>query len=498
MNGEQRSGERPIIVSNRLPIVVKRGEEDRWLVEPGSGGLVTAMAPVLRHRGGVWIGWPGAIEEDGLELEGLFKEAGKDAGYTLLPVLLSAEEQAGYYQGFSNEILWPLFHDLPSHCVFDPAYWKIYQSANRKFAETIAGVAGDDDFIWVHDYHLIAVANELRQLRAPSRIAFFLHIPFPALDIFVRLPWRFQVLQALLQYDLIGFQTLRDRRNFLQCVRTLFRDVEISGKGQVVTVRAGSREVRVGAFPISIDFHEFAKLAATKAVADKAWYLHEDLPQRQILLGVDRLDYTKGVPEKLNAYRNALQRYPELQQNTVLVQVLVPSRRDIPKYLDLKTEIERMVGEINGEFTQSGWVPIHYIFRTLERTELVAYYRTAEIALVTPLKDGMNLVAKEYCASNLEGNGVLILSEFAGAAAQLQNGALLVNPHDIEGVADAIHRAYTMSEQARRSRMRKLRRSIRKYNIFWWVNSFLQAAIAKHLDNFPVVEDYIPRAEALE
>ncbi len=497
MSGNRKLSERLVIVSNRLPIALSRREDGEWVIESGSGGLVTAMAPVLRHRGGVWIGWPGAVEEDGLQLDSLLHQAGRDSGYRLTPVLLTAEEKEKYYQGFSNEIVWPLFHDLTSHCVFDPSYWHVYCGVNRKFAHVLADTAGEGDFIWVHDYHLMTVAKELRQLRPSARIAFFLHIPFPPLDIFVRLPWRFQILQALLEYDLIGFQTLRDRRNFIQCVRTLVKHVTLVGKGQVVTVHVGKREVRIGTFPISIDFNEFAKLAATKEVAEKAWFLHEDLPQRQIILGVDRLDYTKGVPEKLNAFRNALRRYPELQQRVVLVQVLVPSRRDIPKYLDLKTEIERTVGEINGEFTQSGWVPIHYIFRTLDRIELCAYYRTAEIALVTPLKDGMNLVAKEYCASNLEQNGVLILSEFAGAAAQLQKGALLVNPHDTEGVADAIYEAWQMPRDARRVRMRKLRHSIRKYNIFWWVNSFLQAAIAKHLDNFPLVDDYIPKAELL-
>ncbi|HFE53268.1 MAG TPA: trehalose-6-phosphate synthase, partial [Bacteroidetes bacterium] len=227
-------------------------------------------------------------------------------------------------------------------------------------------------------------------------------------------------------------------------------------------------------------------------VATAAWYIHEHLPERKIVLGVDRLDYTKGIPERLEAFRLTLQRYPELQEKIVLVQVVVPSRREIPQYVQLKEEIERLVGEINGQFTRSGWVPIHYIFRNLQRLELVAYYRTAEIALITPLKDGMNLVAKEYCASKVEEDGVVILSEFAGAAAQFQRGALLVNPHDVVGVAEAIYEAYTMSPEERRRRMRRLRQAIRRYNIFWWVDAFLQAAIARRLDTFPVLMDYIP------
>ncbi|KPL19348.1 MAG: alpha,alpha-trehalose-phosphate synthase [candidate division Zixibacteria bacterium SM23_81] len=483
---------RLIIVSNRLPIVLTRGKKDQWQLKRGTGGLVTALAPVLRDRGGIWIGWPGTAAKHDVEMDKLLASATKDSGYTLKPVMLTAEDRSKYYRGFSNEVLWPLFHDLQSYCNFRPDYLFAYQRVNKKFAQVIAQNSRTDDFIWVHDYHLMGVAKALRDLGSNSRSGFFLHTPFPSLDIFLKLPWRFHILRALLEYDLIGFQTLRDRRNFVQCVRTLVKDTNIFGRGQVLTLRFGNRKLRVGAFPISIDFNEFAKLAKEKEVANRAWYIHEDLPHQKIILGVDRLDYTKGIPEKLKAFRNALSRFPNLQEKVVLIQVLVPSRRGIPKYRDLKTEIERLVGEINGQFTRSGWVPIHYIFRSLERKELLAYYRTAEIALLTPLKDGMNLVAKEYCASNLEENGVLILSEFAGATAQLQKSALLVNPHDIEGMAEAIYQAFRMPQEERRSRMKKLRQSIRKYNIFWWVNCFLQAAIAKRLDNFPVLADYVP------
>jgi trehalose 6-phosphate synthase len=494
MKAGKLNGNRLIIVSNRLPIVLSRDSEGNWQVEPGSGGLVTAMAPVLRDRGGVWIGWPGTTAvTQASEIEELLAHTTKDAGYTFKPVILTEEEKNLYYRGFANEVLWPLFHDLQSRCNFRPEYWLTYKEVNTKFARTIAENAGQDDFIWVHDYHLMYVARALRQLGVETKCGFFLHTPFPPLDVFLKLPWRSQILLALLEYDLIGFQTLRDRRNFIQCVRILIRRVKISGRGQVLSLRFGKRDIRVGSFPISIDFSEFANLAKSKEVAEHAWYIHEHFPHQQIILGVDRLDYTKGIPQKFMAFRNMLERFPELQEKVVLIQILVPSRRDIPEYEDLKIEIEGLVGEINGQLTRSGWVPIHYIFRHFNRQELLAYYRTAEIALVTPLKDGMNLVAKEYCASNLEETGALILSEFAGATAQLQGGTLLVNPHDIEGVAETIYQAYRMAEENRRMRMRKLRRSIRRHDIFWWVNSFLEAAIAKHLDNFPVLEDYAPR-----
>jgi len=485
---------RLIIVSNRLPIVLTRAENGQWRSEPGSGGLITAMAPVLRHRSGMWIGWPGTVEEEDADLDAALAQATEDFGYALVPVALTRRERDEFYLGFSNEIIWPLFHDLQTRCNFDPAYWTTYEAVNRKFAHVIVQTARSGDYIWVHDYHLIDVASALRDLGVDSPIGFFLHIPFPPLDIFLKLPWRFQILRALLMYDLIGFQTLRDRRNFVQCVRALLSDVRIRGKGQVIAADIDGREVHLGSFPIGIDFRAFAQQAATRAVADAATRIHAALPEQQLIFSTDRLDYTKGIPEKLAAFRHALVRFPKLQGRVTLIQVVVPSRMGIPEYDDLKAQIERLVGEINGQFTRSNWVPIHYMFRSLERSELLAYYRTSEIALITPLKDGMNLVAKEYCACSLEG-GVLILSEFAGAAAQLQKDALLVNPYDTTGVAGAIARAWTMSGEERQARMRNLRRSIRDRDIFWWEDAFLRAGTAYQRTDFTLLEDYVPTDE---
>ncbi len=482
--------ERLIVASNRLPFVMNKGPDGRWRITPGTGGLVTALLPVLRDRGGIWIGWPGTVE--GLEDIGqVLADSNQDAGYALVPITLTANEVHDFYFGFSNEVIWPLFHDLHSHCNFDPTYWQSYCEVNRKYAQVITRHSKPGDFIWIHDYHLMNVALDLRKLGVKSKVGFFLHTPFPALDIFLKLPWRFQLLRALLEYDLIGFQTLRDRRNFIQCLRTLVKDATVAGKGQVVLVKAAGHEVRVGAFAISIDYNAFVQQAAKPEVEEKVRQLRELLPHRQLILGLDRLDYTKGIPHRLEAFRDALRRYPELHNRVTLIQVVVPSREDIPMYHELRTTIEQLVGQINGEFTKpGGWVPIHYIFRSLTQVELLSYYRAAEIALVTPLKDGMNLVAKEFCTSSIDEDGVLILSEFAGAAAQLQNGALLVNPYDIEGVADAIYRAFKMEKAERQARMRRMRRLISKYDIFWWVDSFLQAVIAKDLSAFPLLEDY--------
>jgi trehalose 6-phosphate synthase/phosphatase len=488
--------QRLVVVSNRLPIILSRDAAGALVATPGAGGLVTSLAPVLRHRGGVWVGWAG-LPGDDPALQQAVAGAPGHAGYDVATVPLSEEEQAGFYHGFSNEVLWPLFHSLDAACNFDPAYWTSYCTVNRRYAQVVAEHARSDDFVWVHDYQLLLVGGALRDLGWTAPMAFFLHIPFPPLEGFLRLPWRFQVLRSLLAYDLVGFQTVQDRRNFITCVRTLLRGgVRLSAGGQRVELPDG-HVVRIGTFPIGIDAMAYERQAASAEVGALAAALHAQLPDRQLILGVDRLDYTKGIPERLEAFRLALRRFPELHRRVTLIQVVVPSRADIGSYHDLKERIDRLVGEINGEFTHpGGWVPIHYVFRPLPRADLLAYYRACEVALITPLRDGMNLVAKEYCACTANGDGVLILSEFAGAAAQLQRGALLVNPYDVERVATAIHQAVTMPLSERRTRMRRLRRVVRSQDVFWWVESFLGAAFARDLAAFPHPADYVPREEA--
>ena len=483
--------ERLVVVSNRLPVSCRRDDGGGWRSEPASGGLVTALAPVLRHRGGVWVGWNGAAgDDDGLAA--VLDAAGKEAGYTLRSVSLTAEEVHDFYLGFSNEIVWPLFHDLQSLCNFEPVYWRTYCEVNRKYAGVVASEVQPGDFIWVHDYHLMNLAAELRRAGVTSRMGFFLHIPFPPPDLFFKMPWRAELLRALLEFDLIGFQTLRDRRNFIQCVRTLVRNAQCEGRGQVLLVSALDRVVRVGSFPISIDYNAFMRQAVAPEVAERARELHRLLPNRKLILGVDRLDYTKGIPLRLQAFQNLLQHHPELRERVSYIQVVVPSREDIPEYQELKTGIEQLVSKINGTFVKpGGWVPVWYVYRSLSRLDLLAYYRAADIALVTPLRDGMNLVAKEYCACSIEEDCALILSEFAGAAAQLGKNALLVNPYDVEGVAEAIRQAYHMEKSERQARMQRMRRSIREHDVFRWVDSFLQAAITRDLQAFPQPEGLV-------
>lgn len=477
---------RLIVVSNRLPVGLSK-QEDGWTIKPGAGGLVTALAPVLRNRGGIWIGWSGAHTDE--DLSGQFAAYSKKAGYSLVPVDLSQEQVDNYYFGFSNEVVWPLFHDFQSRCHFNPVYWRTYKEVNQIFAKKVAENLRPRDYIWVHDYHLFHVAHYLKKMGVEQKCGFFLHIPFPPPDIFLKLPWRDQVLRSLMDYELVGFQTMRDRKNFVRCLQTLIPEAKVSGRGGVVTASVGEHKVRLGAIPISIDYSLFAETARLPKVADKRHELKRTYKGRKIILGVDRLDYSKGIPQRLEAIRVALEQHKDLIGRINFLQILVPSRENVSEYDKLKNEIDQLVGQINGQFSMPGWIPIHYYYTSFPRDELVAFYRAADIALVTPLKDGMNLVAKEYCSSKVREVGVLLLSEFAGAAAQLQRyGAELVNPYDVEGVADAIYAACEMDEREMRNRLRRIRRFVREHDIYWWVDSFLMAAFSRHLRDFPTME----------
>ncbi|HHE46166.1 MAG TPA: trehalose-6-phosphate synthase [Bacteroidetes bacterium] len=483
---------RIVAVSNRLPIKLERVKEE-WRIRAGGGGLVTAMAPVLRNRGGIWIGWSGTTEE--VDWRDLLGDTSSEIGYDLHTVTLTRQELEGFYEGFSNDVIWPMFHDLQTRCKFAPDYWYHYLNVNGKFSDAVEKHSVESDFIWVHDYHLIHLAQMLRMRNVKRRTGFFLHIPFPSVDIFLKMPWRAQILQAMTEYDLIGFQTLHDRRNFIQCLQFFIPNVSISGRGAVVTAQMGDRSFRIGSFPISIDYETFARDAATPEVLSHISWLQRSMFSQNIALGVDRLDYTKGLPERLHAFGNALERYPELRKKLTLIQVVVPSRITMVEYQALKAEVEQLVGEINGKFTRDGWIPIHYLFRNLDRNELLAYYRAARIGLVTPLKDGMNLVSKEYCTCNIEEEGVLILSEFAGSASQFHKYALLVNPHDIEGTADAIYEAYKMPLEEKKYRMHQLREIVKRNDIYKWVDDYLQAALSKQLNDFPSLDEYVPQID---
>ena len=455
---------RVLVVSDRLPIQLTCEVGEGWRADRAHGSLVAALNPVLRERRGVWIGWPGVAEEKAPEPQ-VLAGAIQAGGSSMRPVSLSARDVQGAYDGFGGGIIWPLFHEQPLECRFDPAAWQAYRRVNRKFAraaaKTLSRTSRESDLLWVHNHLLMNVAAELRTLRVPCRTAFFLHLPFPAPDLFLKLPWRERLLRGLLAYDQLGFQTPRDLQNFLDCANAL----------------NVSQEIRANAFPIGVDFHSVAERAGSPEVVSAAARLREQHGGRSLILGIDRLDRSKGISEKLEAFAELLARRPELHDRVSLIQVVVPSREDLPRHRELGCEIARQVGEINGRFSRPGWIPVHFLQRTLTPDELLAHYRAADVALITPLREGMNLVAKEYCAARVDGQGTLVLSEFAGAAFQLSPGALLVNPHNATATARTLHKALRMAEGERGRRMRSLREEVRRHDIFWRAESFLARAL---------------------
>lgn len=459
------SGDRLVVVSNRIPISFSH-ENGHLVAKPSSGGLIGALEPVLKDHGGIWVGSAGS--EDSPELREQLEAATGEHSFRYVPVFLSPEEQANYYEGFSNAVLWPLFHDLQSRCVFDPVYWDSYQRVNGKFAAAIDSAAEDDDTIWVQDYQLMQVARALRAKRPNAFLSFFLHIPFPSPDIFGKLPWRRQVLEDLLSFDFIGLQTGRDERNLVACLRCYTPHARISGRGERRMVVSDSGTTTISALPISIDYNDFAEAAKAPEITNRVDEIRSHSQEQQIAIGVDRLDYTKGIPERIRALRALFRMHPEYRRKLTLIQVVVPSREGIPAYQELRSEIERLVSSVNGELAEPGWTPIQYIHRSVPREELLALYRAAHIALVTPLKDGMNLVAKEFCACHVENDGVLVLSEFAGAMPELRAGAIGVHPYDEIGIAHAIKRAVEMPQPERHRRMLRLRHQIRQSDILAW------------------------------
>lgn len=496
-----RTPGRIIVVSERLPIVLTREEGTRWRAAPARGALISALAPVLCDRRGVWIGWPGVTVEELPGIRRVLAGAIQEGGYSLRPVALTGRDRTGG-AAFCGEVLWPLFHGLSTECNFDRAHWQAFRRMSCKYARAVAkavAVSGGSDLVWVQDHPLINVALEMRRYGVQSPAAFFLHLPFPSPDLFMMLPWRDRLLSALLAYDRIGFQTTTDLANFLACVRTLAPWALLSRGGEGLwSVEMGRRPgqgrphtTEAGVFPVGIDFREVAAGAESQKVAERAAALKAAHAGRQIVLGVDRLDRSKGLPEKLRAFADLLTRHPELREKVSLVQVVVPERESQPRHAALREEIERRVGEINGRFGVPGWVPVHYVHRWLEPVKLQAWYRAADVLLLTPLRAGMELVAKEYCAARVQGDGVLILSEFAGAAAQLGNGALLVNPHHVEATSRALVRALRMKPAERAARMSALRSEVQEHDVFWWADSFLAAALREPGNRMPGLRNYL-------
>jgi alpha,alpha-trehalose-phosphate synthase [UDP-forming] len=454
-----------VVVASRLPVDRGEGPEGEADWRPSPGGLVTALEPVMREAGGVWIGWSG----DAGPAPGPFRANGLD----LVGVGLSADQVRDYYEGFCNGTLWPIYHDVIVSPEFHRRWWDAYVTVNRYFAQAAAAQAAPGATVWVHDYQLQLVPRMLRERRSDVRIGFFNHIPFPGYEIFAQLPWRRQVVQGLLGADLLGFQRAADASNFLRACR---RAAGHSTHGSAVRVNdaAGTRQVRAAAFPISIDAAGLEEIARREEVRKRAEEIRMAVDQPEVLmLGVDRLDYTKGILHRLKAYGELLNE-GRLGPRVVLVQVASPSRERVEAYRELRDEVELMVSRINGDHAEVGSPPVHYLHQSFPKEELVAFYLAADVMLVTPLRDGMNLVAKEYVACRYDESGALVLSEFTGAADELRS-AFLVNPHDIEGLKDAIVRAATVSPAEARRRMRSMRRRVGEHDVARWAADFLGA-----------------------
>jgi len=471
-----------VAVANRLPVdfTVDESGGVSWTRSPG--GLVTALEPMMQAADGAWVGWSGAPD--------LAHEPFDADDMRLVPVTLTAEEIELYYEGFSNDTLWPLYHDVITAPAYHRQWWDAYRKVNRRFAEAAAAQAAPGATVWVHDYQLQLVPAMVRELRPDVRIGFFNHIPFPGLEIFAQLPWRRPIVEGLLGADVIGFQRASDASNFVRAVR---RFTDLTTRGQVITVTddAGRvvRHVRAAPFPISIDSRHFDELARSPEVQQRAREIREELGSPEtLLLGVDRLDYTKGIRHRIKAFGELVEDGRLSVPQATLVQVASPSRENVGAYQQLREDVELLVGRINGDYGHLGHPAVHYLHHSYPPAEMAALYLAADVMLVTALRDGMNLVAKEYVAARSDDRGVLVLSEFTGAADELA-GAVMVNPHDIDGMKDRIVAAVEMDHREQRKRMRRLRRRVLEDDVARWSQSFLSVLSAVPLAAPPSTDD---------
>jgi trehalose 6-phosphate synthase len=464
--GDVQADSPVVVVANRLPVdqVTDPDGTTRWQRSPG--GLVTALEPFVAGRGGAWVGWSGSAGEA--------PEPFESGGISLVPVELSDDEVDRYYEGMSNASLWPLYHDVVEKPEYHRTWWDTYVQVNKRFADRTAEVAAQGAIVWVHDYQLQLVPAMLRQRRPDLTIGFFLHIPFPPYELFTQLPWRSAIVEGLLGADLVGFQLPSAAANFVQLARRLH---ELPTRG--ATVEYDGRTVTARAFPISIDVASFDRLASSPEVLARAKEIRAELGEpEKVVLGVDRLDYTKGISVRLNAFQELLEDGAIEAPGTVMVQVATPSRERVEHYVHMRETIEQQVGHINGVFGSIGGPAVHYFNQSMPREELAALYRAADVMLVTPYRDGMNLVAKEYVAARADLGGTLVLSEFAGAAAELKQ-AFLVNPHDVAGVKNQLLRALRVEPAEGARRMRAMRRHLVKHDLDHWASSFFDALRAQ-------------------
>lgn len=450
---------RLVVVSNRVAPAKDKAAT--------AGGLAVALRSALKASGGAWFGWSGQVVDKTPD----HPTIAEHDGVTYATLDLSHDHYESYYNGFANRSLWPLFHYRIDLTTYTRQFYSGYLNVNNLFARHLISLLRPDDVVWVHDYHLIPLGQALRRLGCRNQIGFFLHIPMPITEVLTTLPNHRELIEDLCSYDLVGFQTRRDLRAFADY---LFHEVEseVLGDGML---RAFGRVLRAQAFPIGIDTEGFVKLARSPMALRQFLRMSENMRDRALLVGVDRLDYTKGLNERCRAFGRLMDDHPEYHRKVVMMQIAPPSRSDVPEYQDIRRDLEETTGSINGQFADIDWVPIRYINRAYTQASLAGIYRASRVALVTPLRDGMNLVAKEYIASqNAQDPGVLVLSRFAGAADQMQE-ALIVNPYDVQGVADAMHRGLTMPLAERQERWGALMTKLRTNDIVAWRNTFMSS-----------------------
>jgi trehalose 6-phosphate synthase/phosphatase len=468
----QSSG-RLVIVSNRLPVSVER-QEDGFVFHPSVGGLATSLDALRGKTEMLWLGWPGVTDldpEEEREVEKTLLES-----YNCLPLFIPAEEFEPFYTGFSNGCVWPLFHYFPQYAHYDWDEWNAYESVNQRFRDRLLDILRPEDRVWIHDYHLMRLPALVREDYPEANLGFFLHIPFPSYEIFRMLPWRSEVLHGLMGSDLIGFHSFSYARHFLSSLlRLLGLEQEF---GRVVY---GERPVHIETFPLGVDVERFAGAQALPEVQDELANLRRQSDDRRIILSVDRLDFTKGILQRLRAFEEFLERFPQWQGKVSLISLCVPSRMSVPEYQQLKRQVDELVGRINGRFSEPGWTPIWYLFRKLPFEHLVPLYLLADVALVTPLRDGMNLVAKEYLSARADETGVLVLSETAGSAEELGE-ALIVNPHDSRSIVDHLLMALEMPVEEQKRRNRPMIARLKRYTVDRWAEDFLTQLEAARRD----------------
>lgn len=457
--------ERLILVSNRLPVTIEKRKAGLH-VSKSVGGLATGLDSFYKSYDSLWIGWPGVTLE---RIKGSDREelSAKLAAEKCVPVLLSQRDLERYYFGFSNNTIWPLFHYFLDHVEYEEEMWESYRHANRRFSDVILEHARPDDTIWIHDYQLMLVPQMVRQEMPDVKIGFFLHIPFPSYEVFRLLPWRKELLNGLLGADLIGFHTYDYVRHFLSSISRLLGHEIAFGQFSV-----GTRIVRVDAFPMGIDYQRYAGAVDLPKVKRTMDNIRRRVGDQRLILSIDRLDYTKGIPHRLEAFDLFLERNPEYLEKVTMIMVAVPSRTNVETYRQLKRQVDELVGKIEGRHGSLGWMPLWYLYRSLPFETLVALYHLAEVALITPVRDGMNLIAKEYIATKTDGKGVLILSEMAGASLELGE-ALIVNPNDSEEIIDALKEALSMPEEEQKERNQRMKRRLERYNVVRWAGDFM-------------------------